>query len=712
MVPTPLEALTDALQLSDGFELHFAIVPNAGREDAIVEHLQRMAESIGLATQELCASDAHDSSSSPPFESLLMATPAPRLSMLRTLQASREDVQALERCFLQINPRRDAIARRHVGPLLVVCRPDGLRRIADIAPDFYSVHTGLWVLEAPAWESPQPVWMLFDHEAIGLLGLDSSFRVYDGQAIPSFRLPPPVPLDMAATHEAESAALATHLLDESTRVRVAGPPGSELSCWVAEVLRTTPRNFDAVIWLDGEAVVSPPTLLHGLVRSLASDVTRPPVDPRDLERAYRRLTARRPVLILIDGASSGSRFPAPSRPSKLIELVSSAEGVDADLYVHAMSSEPVGTARAELGDEHERRERWRWTRGLLDADLPTPRVEAAERRAREASLEDVEAGAAVCAPTDGARFFAAVARSVSSPIEAGRYWSLAIERALCVRTDVELFESWLRALERIDEYRAQAVRLRFMVALRMDTDRAAALFRWEQLAPIPVDASVLAMVRRVILRDPGDSEDGKHSDPRVDFVARLRHLASCEVDELLVATETMRSRWADSAAIVEHFGASGCCWIHLDHSRWEHARLALERAELGADAWGDPYALLRARLLGFRYHVARGDIESAAEPLEGLCVRAEELLGPLHPATMGLLAEGVDVYTAAARPGQARALADEVWRRLDYFNFNVNHASRPMLVGLLRWFREHGGEDRVAQIERRWAWVLAGAGER
>jgi hypothetical protein len=179
-----LEILTRALELGDGFELHFAIVPGPRQEQALADHLRQLGERLGLAMIELQASSAT-------LAAQLVASDQPRLTLLRTVGASRRDPAALARCLVELNPRRDLIAGRHRGPLVIACRPDALRRVVELAPDLYSVHTSLVQIERPEHPRPPPSWRLFDHEAIGLLGLDPSFRVFDGQAIPSFRVPLP-----------------------------------------------------------------------------------------------------------------------------------------------------------------------------------------------------------------------------------------------------------------------------------------------------------------------------------------------------------------------------------------------------------------------------------------------------------------------------------------------------------------------------------------
>ncbi len=693
-----LEILTHAIELCDGFELHFAIVPGPRQEQALADHLRELGERLGLALLELDASSGA-------LSAQLVASDQPRLTLLRTVDASRRDPAALARCLVELNPRRDLIAGRHRGPLVIAGRPDALRRVVELAPDLYSVHTSLVQIERPEHPRPPPSWRLFDHEAIGLLGLDPSFRVFEGQAIPSFRVALPEPPELPAPAR-ESAALTNALLDPSTRVRVSGPRGAGPWWLVAKLVRAHARNWDELLWLDGSAPSS--TLLYDLVRALLPAGARPPVDADDLAASYLRATANRRVLIVVD--EPREPLLSPSSPSKLVELGRELAGADVQISAptHPLPARPPGLGLPRAWEElratsveldapdHARL--WRLTRGLLDTSLPGPVRDAAERRWRDVSPELVDAAEAVCAPADAPAFLAAVAELHDSPGAAAGYLRRAIELALCVHAPVEVYAAWLERLAELD--RSSAANLRFLSALRHGHDHTAALFEWIERAP--VDARVVPIIRRVIRRDTEPAASPDH-DPRAALVELLRRLDAHDVAQLEAAVEQVRERWRAGSALLEHPLELGRCLLHLAGGRWEAARVALERADAAASASGAPHALLRAKLLDIEYARARGDIEYALASLPAARERAEQLLGPLHPASLELLATSVVVHDASARSDQARVLADELWRRLDY----VDRPPEALLADLLAFVQADGQTERAARIHRRWAHVLA-----
>src|SRR5690606_2500513 len=103
-----------------------------------------------------------------------------------------------------------------------------LRRVADLAPDLFSVHTASFRFYGGAdlvFEE-QPEWLLSDHEFVGLLGIDPSFGFADRSHVPRIAREPPQPPTTLFGREALLAELEARLVPGGERViHIAGQPG-------------------------------------------------------------------------------------------------------------------------------------------------------------------------------------------------------------------------------------------------------------------------------------------------------------------------------------------------------------------------------------------------------------------------------------------------------------------------------------------------------
>jgi hypothetical protein len=161
------ERLRRALQLESGFALFVVDVPDVETEGRVVELLAR-------ERAELVVLDGRSSGEQAPVRELLRTRE--RVVALRSVEASRWDVEALERCLVQFNARRDRLAvRGHV--LVIVLRRDAVARMIDVAPDLYSVHRSRFRFARLVKPRPVPLWLLTDVEFAAVLDEDGrSFR--------------------------------------------------------------------------------------------------------------------------------------------------------------------------------------------------------------------------------------------------------------------------------------------------------------------------------------------------------------------------------------------------------------------------------------------------------------------------------------------------------------------------------------------------------
>ncbi len=153
--------LRRALALEQGFALFVVDVPDVETEGRVVELL--------AGERELLVLDAREGGEQAPVRELLRRSAG--VAVLRSVEASRRDLEALERCLAQLNARRDQlVARGHV--LVIVLRRDAVARMLDVAPDLYSVHRARARFATLVGSQPAPLWLLPDVEYPRLLSSD------------------------------------------------------------------------------------------------------------------------------------------------------------------------------------------------------------------------------------------------------------------------------------------------------------------------------------------------------------------------------------------------------------------------------------------------------------------------------------------------------------------------------------------------------------
>ncbi len=313
------DRLCESLALADGFELVFAVVVDQLAAAWIMELLEARAQELGRRSVRLDARDADA------LERLTSGGDDGVLVVLDTVDPSRRDRPALDRCLLELNPRRDLLVERVAGPIVVVTRPDGLRRFADLAPDLFSVHTAAFRLfgGADLRLDERPEWLLADHEFVGLLGIDPSFGLADRSRVPKIVREPPQPPERLFGREELLAELAARLVPGGERViEISGVPGVGRTALVAQAVALVGERWDRVIWLDCRHVwhwrESDP-VINAVIEVLAATETAP-FDIEDARERFVELTTLHSVLIVADDHFQQPRVVPGARSCLVIVL--------------------------------------------------------------------------------------------------------------------------------------------------------------------------------------------------------------------------------------------------------------------------------------------------------------------------------------------------------------------------------------------------------
>jgi hypothetical protein len=349
--------LDSALSLSVGFALLLVSVPDLGTQEALVEALRGW-----VGGEELRRISALDSGGP---ELAVGGGERPRLTVLTTVEASRQDQEALERCFVQLNGRRDTIVTALDGLLVVILRPDALRQLGDVAPDLYSVHAsqfGFGRCRRERW--PAPPWLLLPHEAVGVLGLDPSFGPVSREGMPELTVPLREPPDPLVGRELELELIEDLVLRGARRVRLTGAAGVGKTAVARAAVASMRERWDRVVWIDARVADDHYTVLHAVVAQLAEPGELPPLDEVDLVQRYRELTGRHAVLLVIDELRLDG-LDEPSTGSLLIEIPAepSSARLAEDVHLRPLTAEqtialrrhlaPAGEADGESGVDDE-----------------------------------------------------------------------------------------------------------------------------------------------------------------------------------------------------------------------------------------------------------------------------------------------------------------------------------------------------------------------
>lgn len=335
--------LDDALSLVSGFALLIVVVPDRESEAMVDAWLGAWAERHARVLGRLSPLDGDRRATR-----RLLDADAGEVALLQTTKASRSNVEALERCFVEINARRDQIAASFGGSLVISLRPDALRRLADVAPDLLSVHVAQFHLSEPLLARPAPPWLLPCFEAVGVLGVDPSFGSVSRDMMPSFieELPP---LDESVGHELEIERIEDLILAGSRKLAVVGSRDSTRSAIVRVVIEHTKTRWDRVLWFGARLIADDSMALRAVVAQLARNGEIPPVDGIDLHHRYLELTAQQRVVIVMNDTPLW--FWRPSEGSLLIQTVDGHDDTVVVVDIHGSSEKWQETIVTPIGLE-------------------------------------------------------------------------------------------------------------------------------------------------------------------------------------------------------------------------------------------------------------------------------------------------------------------------------------------------------------------------
>ncbi len=315
--------LREAIDLGKGFVLLFVVVANIDAEALAVEGLLEIADDLG---RNLISLDAQGTDDETPVRRLLTELGDRPLGVLRTHKALSRDREAFERCFVQLNARRDQIVAQFDAPLVVITRVDALRGLVQVAPDLFSVHAAQFHLHS-TYDAGRPAWLLLPHEEFGLLGVGETFVGPPIDGMPSYlESIPEVPNPLIGRDE-EVGRLRIAMARNPQRIRVWGARRVGKSTVIAAAIRDFEHHYERTLWFHGRAAHTRSAILGAIVRAL--DIHgRCPRDPVDIEARYCELTRVQRALIVVEWsgepAADFTELPAPAPGSLLIEEASSA----------------------------------------------------------------------------------------------------------------------------------------------------------------------------------------------------------------------------------------------------------------------------------------------------------------------------------------------------------------------------------------------------
>ncbi|PRQ04202.1 hypothetical protein ENSA5_09860 [Enhygromyxa salina] len=707
--------LREALALSEGFALLLVIVPDARTE----RHVELMVALEATALErDLRHSSPLDADDDGPLQRLTASVDgvAP-LAVLTTTEASRRDPEALERCFAQLNSRRDQLVTRLSGPLVLMLRLDALRQLGDVAPDLFSVHAAQFRFATPHEPRDPPPWLLLPFEAVGALGIDPSFGPADRSGMPSFIDEPPALTEPLIGRDVELELIADRILAGARRIGLSGKRSVGRAALARAALERTRERWDRVVWVAAPMLDTTFMVLHAIVAELGDEGELPPVHEVDLEHRYRQLTGRQRVFLVVDDLYLPLEIPEPSPGSLLIEIGPERPGqtdaihlrrlerpgVDGALVhdspIDTLLDQEVEQALGAIADaiqqerqlsELEKRLLHLFSRAAPELEGPPPQTDHAWRVWQRPGL--LEASVRALAPPQRTDFL--------------DWWHPPTSYAGFIAT-LQAF-TWDRLRARLETLTSasksteQLALLRLLTELRPPhgtrTAARRALHEWEASGGANELSKQLRAELHLELGVAADDPDPPLDDSSGSLVRALRHVSNCDDTHALESLHRATSQaWERDEVQLRHLAWSGLAWLHIHHFRPAEARAALAEVEASARAWATPFALLRLRLLHHEHAIERGDLLAASADFDAIYERCEQLFGQVHAVTITVLARGVEIFDRIAQAERAHELADDCWRQLQY----VETAPKPALQTLAAFFAEHGRPDRAQAIRER-----------
>src|SRR5690606_31273950 len=278
-----------------GFALFVVIVPNPEIGAAIDGSLERLAHGLRRFHVRGWASSAE-----PAVRSLLAAPRGPCLAVVKTLDGwSRPGFDQLRIALMQINQRRDFVASRLDGPLILIVDDEGRQALIEVAPDLWSIRVSEFRFRSGRELDLDTTLgrRLSSDELAGMLGLLSDFDEPMTSTMASLELPIPKPVELIG-RERELADLRGLSLGSERVVLIDGLWGAGRRSLAARFVADHGARWDRVIWLDAFGERHMLAGIHSVLLALRPDVP-PPRAQQDLLAAYQRETGRQRALMVV-----------------------------------------------------------------------------------------------------------------------------------------------------------------------------------------------------------------------------------------------------------------------------------------------------------------------------------------------------------------------------------------------------------------------------
>lgn len=659
--------LIDAVDLSSGFSLFVAIVPNSAIGRALVESLGSLAEAVQRAPLIASVDDQE-----PAIRRLLDARHGRCLAVMDTIGGgSRPSLDELRIALMQINQRRDVVAARLDGPLFLIVDDEGRQALIEFAPDLWSIRVAEFRFRSGReleLGTTLGRWLSAD-ELAGMLGLSPGFGEPMKSDMASLEVPIPASTEPIGSERELEGLRALSL--GSKRI-ITDRQTSERRNLVARFVAEYGARWERVVWLDAaDERVS--AVFYSVLLALRPDVP-PPCTAQDLLFAHGRETGRQRALIVVENADLlDIRLLEPGAESFAIEMAFPPD---------RSTIAPREWLRSLLALGHgqlDSRSLRAVYAGVLMGVLPWSSELAVL----------IEPITAVLLPCERAGWLATAARH-STGDSAIELFSAALRHDLACR-DLDQLYARLHELATVIERGKDPARSQLLARATLDVGLHLGDRRQVERS-LATDLGLdRARVNRFARAWAGIA------DPLVEPTDDLATALAVTLYAGVLDPELFRRAVdPDEPLPVRHFGYVGLALVAIARHAGADALSAIDGVRRTAEQWGAPLPLLRADLLEAEADESAGRPAAALTKLDALKDRLE-YLGRHAPEVFRVLMQRMKL---AARLGhiEALTLADECWTRVR----EVDQVAPAVYETLARVYLQHGNPERAKLVARRW----------